>query len=435
MDSQKNKIMITLKDCEDRLDQLLLKPTIVDPAVYTTPGLDTINLIPHEVVNTGNIPIVENMDGFINLPEDFLYYQCIVENDQKFYVINSEYTPTNNASPNSHNSHLKFGYGKTPILGLPELPFSEVIGIADPTRDTWWNECIIAARLISERYGDICLALSGGIDSELMVCAFIEADVKFDVAILKYLSPAKEILNIADFNNAINFCNKHHIIPIIIPVDIIDDLANNRHLEYYIKDIPETHFILPTLYTQAYMIESLNKMGYAVIMGSDQVEIKNNKYGDPCIGESLFSLGLAAPTWVHYKNLDCVYDFFMYTPNQIVAYLDIPEVLNTKQTGYDFKQHISIKYGSKLLNPNRPKSTGYENVFIAMQKAGYSLHQITMENIERNDWSRRANTQYIHDIKQVVRDGFYNDWQMIRTTSHDFLCRGFYQEDTRYYDI
>lgn len=426
-------MIITLKDCEDRLDQLLIKPKIINPAVYTTSGIDTLSLIPYKISGIGNLPMLN--DSFFNLPEDYSYYTCFVEDNQPFYVINPEYKPTDNFSRNSHNNHLKFGYGKVPMFGLPQLPFSEVIGQADPVRNSWWDECITAAKLVKEKYNDICLCFSGGIDSELMICAFIEANVEFDVAILKYLDVDKQILNTQDLYNALSFCTKHNIDPIVIPVNIVSDLISNRHLDYYISDVPETHFVLPTLYTQAYMIELLNSMGYAAIMASDQVEIKNNERGDPCIGESLFSLGLAAPTWAHYKNLQCVYDFFMYTPNQIVAYLDIPEVLNTRQTGYDFKQQISIKYGSKLLEPSREKSTGYENIFDAMLRAGYSLHQITMENIERNDWSRRANTQYIHDIRQVVRDGFYNDWQILRTTSHDFLCRGFYQEDKRYYDL
>jgi hypothetical protein len=426
-------MIVTIQDCEARLNQLLTKPKLVNPAVYTTPGMDTIGLVPHKIIDIGNLPMLN--DAFFNMAEDCSYYTCYVEGNQPFYVINSEYIPTNNISHNSHNNHLRFGYGKTPFLGLPQLPFSEIIGPADEKRDSWWNECIIAAKLIKEKYHDICLCLSGGIDSELMVCAFIEANVEFDISILKYLDPYGEILNAQDFSNAIIFCNKHNLDFIIFPIQIVDDLVSRRYLDYYIEDMPETHFLLPTLYTQAYMIQTLNTMGCAAIMGSDQVEIKNNNQGDPCIGESLFSLGLAAPTWAHHKKLECVYDFFMYTPNQIVAYLEIPEVLSTRQTGYSFKQYISIKHGSKLLEPSRPKLTGYEKISESMKKAGHSLHEITMENIERNDWSRRASTQYIHDIKQVVRDGYYNDWQMLRTTSHDFLCRGFYQEDMRYYDI
>ena len=424
---------IRYQDCEARIDQLLTKPKMVNPAVYTTPGIYTINLVPHKIIDVGNLPMVN--DTFFNMPKDCSYYTCYVEGNQPFYIINSEYVPTNNISPNSHNNHLRFGYGKTPLLGLPQLPYSEVIGKADAKRDSWWNECIISARLIKEKYDDICLCFSGGIDSELMLCVFIEAGIKFDVAVLKYLDNHGEILNTQDFFNAMKFCNKHNLKPIIIPIRIVDDLVNRRHLDYYIDDVPETHFLLPTLYTQSYMIQSLNRLGYVAIMGSDQVELKNNKQGDPCIGECLFGIGLASPTWAHHKKIDCVYDFFMYTPNQIVAYLEIPEVLNTRISGYDFKQYISIKYGSKLLEPARPKGTGYENVFTAMQDAGYSLHEITMENVERQDWSRRASTQYIHDIKQVVRDGYYNDWQLLRTTSIDFLRTGFYQADMRYYDI
>ncbi len=429
--------MITLGDCVDRLDQLLRRPVIADPAFYQTPGLDTTSAIAYPILDWGNVPRV--YDAMFNIEENSTYYECLVQdpngNPHPFYIINSEWKPDDNRSKHSLNNHLSFGYGRIPTLNLPKLPFSETIGKADPDRLSWWEECKIAARDIKQRYGDIMLCLSGGIDSELMVCAFLDAGVEFETFVMMYVDQTGKCINQQDYYSSLAFCQTYSIEPFTVTLPIVDHIIQGAHKDYHIRGIPETHFLLPTLYTQAYMIELCNNMGVLPIMGSDQIELKTNKNGDVCIGETSFSLGLAAPTWAHFRGLDLIYDFFMYSPNQIVSYLDHVVVESPKDIGYDFKQYMSYKYGSKRLTPPRPKSTGYEHVVTAMQDAGHSLHAITMQNVESVDWSKRASTQYIHDINQVVRDGFYNDWQVIRTTPNDFFCRGFNQNDSRYYDL
>jgi hypothetical protein len=436
MGFEKNK-MITFNDCEKRLDKILKKPAVVDPAFYQTPGIDAVSAIPYPIVDWGDLPRV--YDNMFYIDEQSTYYQCTVklpdESLHPFWVFNSEWIPTANKSPHSLHNHLGFGYGKLPVLNMPKLPFSETIGQADTNRMSWWEECKISARLIKERYGEIMLCLSGGIDSELMVCAFLDAGVNFKAMVLKYVDRYKNCINVQDYNNAMKFCNTYNINPLEITLDIVTDIIDGAYKQYYIDSVPETHFLLPTLYTQSFMIELCNKMGVLPVMGSDQIELKTNSQGDVCIGETLFSLGLAAPTWAHHKGLDLIYDFFMYTPNQIVSYLDHVVAESPTNIGYEFKQCMSYKYGSEKLLRQREKSTGYEYIGEAMRDLGKCLHCITMENIESVDWSRRAATQYIHSIDQVVHDGFYNDWQVIRTTPNDFLCRGFKQNDARYYDI
>jgi len=427
---------LTIQDCEKYLDTKLTKPTIADPALYVDVGMDALSVIPHKVVNTGDLRMCgETL--FEIYPQD-VYSKITVDTlqgNQNFYIINKHHIPTNNASGNSYNNHLRFGYGKTPLLGLPELPFSETVGRPDPVRQSWWEECKNAARLIKSQYGDIILSLSGGIDSELMVCAFLDADVEFDVYIMKYVDSKGNLLNEYDYNYAKIFCKNNNISPIEDTIYVVDDIIQRRHRDYYLKDVPETHFLLSYMYTQNLMIEKLNKLGWAVIMGSDQVEIKMDANNKPSIGETSFSLGLAAPTWAHLTNKQCVYDFFYYTPNQIFAYFDITEVQSTGVADYEFKDYISRKYGSMRLGPQRDKSTGYEKIWNAFHNIGKSLHDYTIENVDVVDWSRRASTQYIHNIDHVLTTGQFDQWQIIRTTTNDFFCRGFNQGDKRYYDI
>jgi hypothetical protein len=428
--------MIRIADCEQYLDTKLKKPNIIDPAVYVDLGMDSLSIIPYKVINTGNLKMYG--DELFEIHPSDTYFKLLVEhngNAEDFYIINKYAASPNNIGKNSHNNHLKFGYGKIPLLGLPKLPFSETVGIPDVDRQSWWEECKNAARLIKQKYGNVILSLSGGIDSELMVCAFLDAGLKFDVYLMKYVDTKGNLLNTYDYTYAKEFCNNNNIKPIEDTVHLVDDIIQRRHRDYYIKDVPETHFLLSNLYTQNLMIEKLTNEGWAVIMGSDQVEIKMDANNTPSIGETSFSLGLAAPTWAHFTNKPCVYDFFYYTPNQIFSYFDIEEVQNTKIVDYDFKDYISRKYGSARLGPKRNKSSGYEKTWDAFFNIGKVMHEYTIENIDFVDWDKRANTQYIHNIDHVLKTGKFDQWKIIRTTTNDFFCRGFAQNDKRYYDL
>lgn len=371
---------------------------------------------------------------------DVAEYRAYEEGPEWWYegdqlVVNTLHINCDNTSQYSDRSHLRFGYGRMPTFGLPQLPFSEVVGPIVRPPMSWAEENQLNARRIKAKYGDIALCLSGGIDSELMVATFLDAGVKFEVHTLVYRGIFGDILNAPDYWAARQFADRNDLNLIEHDVDIIADLVQDRHLDYFIDGIEETKFLLPTLYTQQLLVDKLNDAGMLPIFGSDQVEIKINRQGKPVIGESLFSLGLSCPTWAHRLNKPLIYDFFMYSPEAVHAYLAIPEVRNATTVGDQFKADVSHKYGSRRLGPKRPKLTGYEAIRDEMARVGYDFHAITMANIDRVDWSKRPMSQYIHSIESVLANGCYCEWDVLRTTSNDFLCRGFIQDDPAYYDI
>jgi hypothetical protein len=425
-----------IADCDRYLDSKLKKPNIADPAVYVDVGINSLSVIPYKVINPGNLKMYG--DELFEIQASDTYFKLLVQhngNTEDFYIINKSAAPSNNISEHSYKNHLKFGYGKIPLLGLTKLPYGEVIGEPDPIRQPWWEECKNAARLIKQKYGNVIISFSGGIDSELIICAFLDAGLEFDVYLMKYVDTNGNMLNTYDYSYAKAFCINNNIKPIEDTVHVVDDIIQRRHRDYYIKDIPDTHFLLPILYTQNLMIEKLTKEGWAVIMGSDQVEIKIGSDNKPSIGETVFSLGLTAATWAHFTNKPCIYDFFYYTPNQIFSYFDIKEVQTVKTADYDFKDYISRKYGSSRLGPKRNKSTGYEKIWDAFFNIGKVLHEYTIENIDFVDWDKRTSTQYIHNIDHVLKTGKFDQWKIIRTTPNEFFGRGFKQGDQRYFDL
>jgi hypothetical protein len=417
-----------ISDVENFLYKQFKKPLIPHPAVYVPPGKYNLSSIPYKVCDPYESITIKKTDSHKAVKVMVGSEIC------NYYLVNKNFK-----SPNicrfSKNSHLEFGYGLTALPKIPELPFIEKFKIPETENiGSWWDECKKSAVDIKNRYGDIYLCLSGGLDSELMALAFIEAGVDFIPFTMVY-KHNDEVLNEHDIKTAVDLCKRFDLTLRTKDVYILNDLYDNRHRDYFIKGIYETYFLLPYLYTQQYMIEYINSIGGVPIMASDQVEMKMNSKNEVCIGDCSYSIGLSAPTWVHLTNNVCVYDFFMYSPEQVFSYISIPEVLNTTTVDYDFKRRISMKYGSKHLNFYE-KVTGYEFVKEALFKHhNKELHELTIATIQDIDWRKKPMSQFIHPIKDIVTDKSFANWQVIRTTTNDFLARGFKEDDKDYYDI
>jgi hypothetical protein len=420
---------ISISDVEIYLKSKLKKPLIANPAIYVNSGFINPNTVPYEIVDKSVFP------EFISNTESFKKIKVLSNKSEcDYYIINKDYKNENRCKF-SKNNHLSFGYGLTALPNLPKLPFIEKFSLPDNTENLiWWEECKKSAIDIKSKYKDIFLCFSGGIDSELMGLAFIDAKVDFIGFSLIYKHKDR-ILNHHDVINAINFCKKYNIKHITKEVKILEDLYENRHREYFINGVYETYFLIPGLYTHQLMIEYINSIGAVPVMASDQVEIKFNKNKEPVIGDCSYSIGLSAPTWAHITNKTCIYDFFMYSPEQIYAFLDIDDVKNTKTVDYNFKFKISKTYGNTNINYYN-KLTGYEFIKENFKKYfNKELHELTMQTINDIDWNLKPMTQYVHPIKDILTQKSFNNWEIIRTTSNDFLTRGFDENDTSYYEF
>lgn len=90
---------------------------------------------------------------------------------------------------------------------------------------------IAAARHAAEKLGNNpALCLSGGIDSQSMVYAWLEAGLKFDVVSCVFDND----LNKHDVDTAIEFCKIHDINLKLIPVNVVQFL-NRENLDYAVK--------------------------------------------------------------------------------------------------------------------------------------------------------------------------------------------------------
>ena len=102
------------------------------------------------------------------------------------------------------------------------------------------EEAKMAAVKVFEQFRNVppTLCLSGGLDSECMALAFLEAKIPFRAATLVF----ENGLNDHDTKHAIQLCRQKNIDHEIISLDVVKFFSENRHLKYlepYACHLPE----------------------------------------------------------------------------------------------------------------------------------------------------------------------------------------------------
>jgi hypothetical protein len=104
-----------------------------------------------------------------------------------------------------------------------------------------------------KKFNNPLLYLSGGIDSEFVALAMLDAEVKFTPVIFQWVNDSQQVLNTHDILYALDFCNEHHLTPLIRRVNL-EKLWNNIEFELLAK---ETQNSSPQVNTYVYMIEQM----------------------------------------------------------------------------------------------------------------------------------------------------------------------------------
>ena len=93
--------------------------------------------------------------------------------------------------------------------------------------------------------------MSGGLDSEFVARAMLDASIQFKVVIFRLTDEKHDVLNAEDIHYALDFCEEHGIVPIINTI-CVPNLWNS---EMFIDIAKGTTFNSPQLNTHAYMAE------------------------------------------------------------------------------------------------------------------------------------------------------------------------------------
>jgi hypothetical protein len=141
----------------------------------------------------------------------------------------------------------------------------------------------------------IILYLSGGLDSELVANALLEARIDFVPCIFTWVNNNGDVLNAFDTQYAVKFCARHNLVPKLCTLNI-EALWNSEHFKQLAID---TQIISTQILTYVYMIcitaESMDRK-YCHLLGGE-VRYRTNYLNDDGSSSSLVMLNKVSPSY------------------------------------------------------------------------------------------------------------------------------------------
>jgi hypothetical protein len=240
-------------------------------------------------------------------------------------------------------------------------PFSIKFKTISRLPKSWDEEVVETARYIkSKTPKPIIIALSGGIDSEVVCRAFLKAGIDFTVVTVKY----KDNLNSHDIEYAERFCKKFNIKQTYIDMDPFDFYENG--IQKYINEGYKSTNLFR--YLQLFLLEIIDNMGgCAILGGGEQIYYDIDNIVQIEHPESL----LVSLEWTQNKNSIHFPYFFQTTPELTAAYLnhELIKLLTADPKYYKcewwpgYSAEKTILYHSVFTDmERRRKFNGFENI-------------------------------------------------------------------------
>lgn len=248
-----------------------------------------------------------------------------------------------------------------------------------------------AARITAESIGNkIALCFSGGADSQCMVQCFVEANIPFDLYILKF----KNNLNIQDSGHAIKYCEKFNVKYNIIEIDVLSFLSQQNY-DYGIKyKNPSPHFNV-----HFKLFDILRDRGY------DGVVAGGNAFFYSDVDEQFLpNSNRNCYNYITYSNVSkfkCQGNFLSFYPNLTWAIsLLSPSIdyklnsaieFNEEERNYwEYKRYVQKVQGYKRagfnIMPQSQKFTGFELVKKHLEKKtndGWAFERLYRHPLEK----------------------------------------------------
>jgi hypothetical protein len=286
----------------------------------------------------------------------------------------------------SHHNHFKFGYSGQ-WFRLRESPydvFNIEYGRCTTEPGNFRDASIRAAKLIGEAAdAPIHVLFSGGIDSEVAMLSFLAAEVPITAAILRF----QDDINQHDIAFAIEFCDTHHVPYKLYDLDIRQFMA--KQVWDYTTPV---RCNAPMLAATMWLIDAID--GYPVMGQGEPFLLRPKRmrphrlpqarlysyYGN-VFTDTQWALqeSESVNSWYrHYllRGRNGVPAFHQYTPEQVLAYLRDPYVIEMMATSDEMNnEKWKLPHYRRYFDlRDRPKYTGYEPIMdeIAVCRAQHS---------------------------------------------------------------
>jgi len=271
----------------------------------------------------------------------------------------------------THNNHFEFGWGNNKFNFDDQTDnYWMKFGRAEYIPKSFRDECVRAARLIGQNAVEpIMICFSGGMDSEVVVRSFQEANISFEIVImnLKY----KNNYNTNHYDNiyAYNYVKKHNLSYRSITIDLEEYILN-----YLLNDAIKYKGNYLGLFIQKEIVRRFSK--YHCVLGGGDIKLQRHRYnGRPnlpglYLEEEMVSI---APMEVGYfENRGVSNRFYMHTPELMLACLIDPDISHwiyrvvslVSKFGtinyYGMKSFVYTRHWPDIID--RPKYNGLEGI-------------------------------------------------------------------------
>lgn len=251
----------------------------------------------------------------------------------------------------TQSNHFEHGFTQN-----GQSVFQVKLGVLSRAPKSGFEEAVRAAQAIDQNRGSsqVSLCLSGGIDSEAMLQAFLAAEVAFKIYFLRF----KDGLNDHDIKTNMEICDRNGLKYTVLELDVIQFLESGRHLEYGRKYRCQS----PQIAVHFWMCDQIE--GLPVFGGNPFVQTEID--GHP------FFIGLPGDLhctyfrYFEFHNRAGVPWFFIYSPELCASFLKLPtpqrlrqQRINPSEYSYLMKCNTYQEAGFKV-QPRRDKYTGFE---------------------------------------------------------------------------
>lgn len=281
----------------------------------------------------------------------------------------------------TYNNHLKYTIGGREF-GYRENSYEKYKVTVEQIDQQHYNtsnysqELRRTADLIYKDYGkDFALFLSGGTDSEIVARNFVDIGIKPKCFVIKF----KDDYNASDVDEAIDLAKELELDLHLIDFDIKDFMYSGEASQFG-KELQCTQITYLMVY------HSIKKIGLPAVMGGE-VLLKRNINTEPstwyyCLRENEDA---SAMRFSNKFNIPLVNEYFTYTPELLLYYLENIDIEQLVTTKYNYKlTSVSSKNAIlKKLVPEirvRKKTHGFENL-LAFNYESY--RKMTFEQIMR----------------------------------------------------
>ena len=271
----------------------------------------------------------------------------------------------------THKNHLKYTIGGR-AYGYRETPIEKYIvslGAVDPEQyrtSSFEKELHRTAQLVKEDFGkDLILFLSGGTDSEIVLRNFVHNGFKPRCAVIKFAND----YNLREVAEAIAIAQE-----LDVKLEIIDF---NVHDFFYSGEATEFgEQIQSTQLTYIMVYKNILKLGVPAVMGGEagvtRMVEQNNSYWYYAFRENEDA---SAMRFSLKYNIPLVNEWFSYTPELLLYYLESEGIKNLVSNRYNYKLNAASSKNQILANMYsnfrlKEKKHGFESL-IAFNNTAY----------------------------------------------------------------